>query len=147
MACPLFIPTLPLSEIVAIAPPLGALFDGVCAAEPSAAIEPDILRRYCNYGYARGQCIRAGQTTADAVRFAVRGQDADTVEVAWAVESNHHPVAVGRISVNANCEAAPGNLLAGQVRACASAYLRQSACSVTEATAITARRTAGGVHP
>src|SRR5580698_6290297 len=99
MACPLFIPKSPLGELVTIATPLGDLYGGNCAAAPAAVIEPETLRRYCNFGYARGHCERAAESDADAVRLLVRAERGGFVEIAWAVERNHHPVAVGNIEI------------------------------------------------
>jgi hypothetical protein len=130
MACPLFVPTSPLGELVAIAAPLGDVYGGNCAADPLAVIEPEMLRRYCNFGYARGHCERAAQSDADAVRFMVRAERGGVVEIAWAVERNHHPVAVGVAQVGVNqveiaTDAIPvGDVLARQARACATAYRR-----------------------
>jgi hypothetical protein len=92
-----------------------------------ATIEPETLRRYCNFGYARGHCPRAAQADADAARFMIRSAQGSVVEIAWAVERNHHPVAVGRMEIETNGDAAPGdNVLARQACACARAYMRQS---------------------
>ena len=125
MACPLFIPNAPLGELVAAATPLGDLYGGQCAADRSAVIETDTLRRCCNFGYARGCCLRAETSNADAVRFMVRAARGSTVDIAWAVERNHHPVAVGCMEIEAG--RAPGDdLLARQAHACARSYLRQT---------------------
>lgn len=127
MACPLFIPTTPLGELVSVATPLGDLYAGNCAADPQASIDPDTLRRYCNFGYARGHCARATQSDADAVRLMVRAERGNLVEIAWAVESNHHPVAVGNMEIDSNQPAdMAGDVLTRQAHACAAAYIRQS---------------------
>ena len=131
MACPLFIPTNSLGELVAIAAPLGDLYGGHCSADPAADIEPDTLRRYCNFGYARRFCARAGGSEADAVRLLVRGERGSLVQVAWALERDHHPVAVGVIEVGVTDvetsgeSMSAGDALALQAFACASAYVRQ----------------------
>lgn len=147
MACPLFIPTAPLAEI-AVAAPLGDLYDGHCAADRSAVIEPDTLRRCCNFGYARGCCPRAAESEADATRFMVRAARGSTVEIAWAVERNHHPVAVGCVEIETTFEPGfdtmfePGDdLLARQAHACASSYVRQ-----TQGSLQTRRQTAAAAH-
>lgn len=117
MACPLFIPS----------SPLGDLYGGSCAADPSVAIEAETLRRYCNFGYARGHCARAAQSDADAVRLLVRGARGSIVEISWAVERNHHPVAVGSVEIDTGPAAEPaGDALARQAYACAAAYSRHS---------------------
>ncbi len=127
MACPLFIPLSPLGEITTIAAPLGDLHEGRCSADVSANIRPEILRRCCNFGYARSQCERAAQSEADAVRLLVRAERGTTVEVAWAIERNHHPVAVGVIEIETGSAARlTDDILALQARACAAVYLRQA---------------------
>jgi len=127
MACPLFIPSSPLGELVSGSVPLGDLYAGNCAADPDLAVHADTLRHYCNFGYARGHCERASRSDADAARFMVRAARGDIVEIAWAVERNHHPVAVGTVEVDTRAmPAAVADVLARQAYACASAYARQS---------------------
>lgn len=126
MACPLFIPTAPLGELVSAAAPLGDLYGGHCAADRSAVIEPETLRRYCNFGYARGCCPRAATSDADAARFMVRAARGSIVDVAWAMERNHHPVGVGRMEIETNSPAPGDDLLARQAHACARSYIRQT---------------------
>jgi hypothetical protein len=123
MACPLFLPVSPLTGLPPEAAPLGDLYGGECAAAPGSLIPLDILRRCCNTGYARAACSRAGQANADATRFLIRADRDGVIEVAWASERNHHPVAVGTVQVT---EASEGNEpLERQARACVAAYLRQ----------------------
>jgi len=136
MACPLFIPS----------SPLGDLYAGRCAADPQAEIEPDTLRRCCNLGYARRQCARAAQADSDAIRVLVRADDGRSVQVAWAVERDHHPVAVGVETIELVAgEATPARsltALTAQVRACAEAYARQ-----THARPAVPGRNAAVAHP
>jgi hypothetical protein len=146
MACPLFIPSFPLGDLVTIAAPLGDLYAGHCAADPAARIEGDTLRRHCNFGYARPHCERAARADADAVRLLVRAENGHAVEVAWAMERDHHPVAVGVEMV----EIVPGETspercispLNAQVRACAESYTRQ-----THAGPVLPRPNAAVAHP
>lgn len=92
-----------------------------------AAIEPETLRRYCNFGYGRGHCPRADQSDADAARFMIRAAQGSVVEIAWALERNHHPVAVGRMEIDtAGYRTADEDTLTCQAGACARAYMRQS---------------------
>ena len=130
MACPLFIPCSPLGELVSIAPPLGDLYGGECEADRTAVIEPEILRRYCNFGYARGICERSAIADADAVRLLVKADTAGdagrSIELAWALERNHLPVAVGTMEIRADAAAAAEDPLSRQAFACVAAYLRQS---------------------
>ncbi|HEU5022546.1 MAG TPA: hypothetical protein VFT60_11665 [Bryobacteraceae bacterium] len=146
MACPLFIPSSPLGDPATAAAPLGDMYAGQCAASPDAEIEPDTLRRFCNLGYARRRCERAAQAEADAVRVLVRADDGRQVQVAWSIERDHHPVAVGveSVEVVAGEATSSGNLtaLAAQVRACASSYARQ-----TLARPALPRRNAVAAHP
>ncbi len=124
MACPLFMPASPLAGFVAEAMPLGDLYGGQCAADPAAIVPADTLRRCCNTGYARGVCERAAGAEADAMRFLIKARHGNTVEVAWAIERNHHPVAVGSVQI-AGATPADAAPLERQARACAAAYLRQ----------------------
>ena|SRR3569833_2327473 len=130
MACPLFIPSLAPGDPATASAPLGDLYAGRCAASPDAEIEPDTLRRCCNPGYARRHCNRAAQAESDAVRVLVCADDGRFVQVAWAIERDHHPVAVGRetVEVVAGEATPPGSptALAAQVRACAASYARQT---------------------
>jgi hypothetical protein len=76
--------------------PLGALHSGVCRARPSEPLLPsqDILRQYCNFGYARGQCPDFPEEGApDAVRFGIAGDHAGLVRIHYVAESDHHPFA------------------------------------------------------
>ena len=117
MACPLFLPSSPLAGF-------SDLYNGACAADIGAAIPADTLRHCCNAGYARGFCERAAQSDADAFRFAIKANRSTAIDVAWSSERNHHPVAVGMVTVNgaAVAEASP---LERQARVYADAYLRQ----------------------
>jgi hypothetical protein len=135
MACPLFIPSAPLGELVSITAPLGDLYGGGCAADPSAAIDRETLLRCCNFGYARRHCDRAAQSDADAVRLMVRAENGNVVEIAWAVERDHHPVAVGVSQIDTAdfdtadvdiASAKGAGVLARQAWACAAAYKRQT---------------------
>jgi hypothetical protein len=114
MPCPLFVPGLPLSGFAQVAMPLGNLYDGRCAAEPESALSSDVLRSCCNLGYARGSCVRAAEADADAVRFIVHSNADGAIVIAWAMERNHHPIAVGK----ADASEPTGNLvLDAQIRA------------------------------
>ena len=87
-------------------------------------IPADVLRRCCHIGYARGVCERAAGSEADAMRFLVKSyRGGGTVEVAWSIERNHHPVAVGSFEVTETMTTE--RPLERQARACAEAYLRQ----------------------
>jgi hypothetical protein len=72
--------------------PLGVPHRGTCDA---AAVEPDdtVLRRWCNFGYARGECPHypAGGTV-DAVRFTPDGAG-----LVYILETGGMPAQHGRI--------------------------------------------------
>jgi len=91
--CPLFLP--------ATAMPLTGLFTGECAAanEPGP-IPMDTLRECCNRGYARAACPRAATIEADATQFLIKSDCDGFIEVAWAIERNHHPLEVGTMRVS-----------------------------------------------
>jgi hypothetical protein len=114
MACPLFLPALPL----------GDLYSGECAAQAGTPVPVDVLRRCCNAGYARGSCVRAAQADADAFRFLIKANRDGVIDVAWSSERNHHPVAVGSLAVNP-AAAATSEPLERQARAYVAGYLRQ----------------------
>jgi hypothetical protein len=120
MPCPLFLPASPLTGFK-------SLHGGECAAQPGASIPVDTLRRCCNTGYARAACGHAAQSDADAFRFLIKSNRDGVVGVAWSIERDHHPVAVGTLAVGTQrmTDAAEGPL-ERQARACAAAYFRQN---------------------
>ncbi len=117
MACPLFLPSSPLAGF-------NDLYAGDCAIDNHVPIPVDTLRQCCNAGYARGFCERAAHSDADAFRFAIKANRGGAVDVAWSSERNHHPVAVGTLTVS-GAAAADACPLERQARAYADAYLRQ----------------------
>jgi hypothetical protein len=117
MACPLFLPSSPLAGF-------SDLYGGACAVDNGAPIPVDTLRHYCNAGYARGFCERAAKSDADAFRFAIKANRGGAVDVAWSSERDHHPVAVGMLTVNGTA-VADASPLERQARVCVDAYLRQ----------------------
>ena len=92
--CPLFLP--------AAAVPLTGLFSGKCAAagNPGGPISADTLRECCNRGYARATCAHAATVETDAARFLIKSDRGGIVEVAWAIERDHHPVQVGTLLIS-----------------------------------------------
>ena len=120
MACPLFLPSSPLAGF-------SDLYAGECAADRGTPIPIATLRQCCNAGYARGCCERAAQSDADAFRFAIKANRDGAVDVAWSSERNHHPVAVGMLTVN-GAAAVDASPLDRQARVYAAAYLRQIGC-------------------
>jgi hypothetical protein len=128
MACPRFLPDSFLGGApmggAAAASPLGALFTGRCAADPSLDIPEPLLRTGCNTGYARHECPRAAAIEADAYRFRIKSHAEGIIQVAWSEERDHHPVAVGALRLaEAKGEAGP---LETQARACIAVYLRRT---------------------
>lgn len=96
MSCPYFIPD-------AIHPgllwphrrrlPLGEAFTGRCAAHADQACDDSALAA-CNVGYA--DCPHLPEDrTADAIRFLVRADSAELVQVQYACERRHLPVSSG----------------------------------------------------
>ena len=68
----------------------------------------------------------AAQSDADAFRFLIRANHDGVVDVAWSSERNHHPVAVGTLSLTASDPVPDGKPLERQARACVDAYFRQT---------------------
>lgn len=123
MPCPLFLPGSLL--------PLSGIYSGACAADPLAEIAIDKLTRCCNPGYARSCCPHAAGIEADSNRFLIRACDGGSVEIAWATESNHHPLAVGTLKIprtmlSVGPALAATEPLEHQARSCAAAYLHQT---------------------
>jgi len=59
--------------------------------------------------------VLAAKADADAVRFIVHSNRDGAIVIAWAMERNHHPIAVGKADAS---EPATGNLvLDAQIRA------------------------------
>jgi hypothetical protein len=117
MPCPLFLPASPLTGFT-------DLHGGECASQPGALIPVDTLRRCCNAGYARATCVHAAQSDADAFRFLIKSNCDGVVGVAWSIERDHHPVAVGTLVIT-NTVGTEGPL-ERQARAYVQAYFRQS---------------------
>jgi hypothetical protein len=120
MACPLFLPSAPLGEF-------DDVYGGECASDPGAVVPLDVLRRCCNRGYARGACQRAAESEADAFRFMIKSSANGTVEVAWSIERDHHPVAVGTSAFTESAERSD-QPLERQALACAMTLLRPWTC-------------------
>jgi hypothetical protein len=120
-------PSSPLGELVSITTPLGDLYNGHCAVDPSIVIASEMLRLQCNFGHARGLCERAKTSDADADRFLVKADSGSVVEIAWAVERNHHPIATGTIEIAVDAAGpAATEPLHWQAYACARSYLRRT---------------------
>lgn len=98
MACPLFLPSGPLSSFE-------DAWRGDCAAQPGVALPVDQLRHCCNIGYAREACKHAAGSEADAFRFLIKSERDGAVEVAWSSERDHHPLAVGTLLLKADTQA------------------------------------------
>ncbi len=124
MPCPLFLPSHPLGEINPGASPLGDLFTGVCQGDPAYAIPREMLRKGCNYGYAREHCALAKQAEADSFCFVIARGGAASVTVRWSQERDHHPVAVGEIEVARDAGNAR-DAIEAQAQAYASVYWRR----------------------
>jgi hypothetical protein len=56
--------------------------------------DPEILREYCNFGYARGRCAGfPADGGPDAVRFGIAGDHAGLIRIHYVAERDHHPFA------------------------------------------------------
>jgi hypothetical protein len=108
--------------------PLTGLLAGECAASPGALVPMDRLRDCCNRGHARTSCPHAATIEPDAAQFLVQSDRAGVIEIAWAIEKNHHPVAVGTLQIDSAPQPSlsqSGSTLQHQARAFAANYLRQ----------------------
>ena len=113
--CPLFLP--------ATAAPLTGVFSGECSANPGGALSDDMIRECCNRGYARSACTCAATVDGDSICFLVKSDHDGIVDVAWALERDHHPLSVGAVSVNG--APASGEILERQAFAIARHYRNQ----------------------
>ena len=116
MACPFFLPASPTAGF-------SDSYNGECARHNSSPIPADLLRPYCNNGYARKVCEHAATSDSDAFRFFIKSHRDSVVDVAWSSERDHHPVAVGNLSIESRT--VPGTPLETQAHTFAAAYLRQ----------------------
>jgi hypothetical protein len=83
----------------------------------------DTLLECCNRGYARAMCPRAATIEADAAQFLIKSDCGDVIEVAWALERNHHPLEVGIMRVSGQGSATEP--LSRQIQAHAEHYRSQ----------------------
>ena len=105
--------------------PLTGLFAGECGDSPGALLPIERLRDCCNRGHARTRCPQADTIEPDAVQFLVKADRDDVIEVSWAIERNHHPIAVGTLQISSTPLSQSGPPLQYQARAFAANYLRQ----------------------
>ncbi len=112
--------------------PLGDVWAGICRAVPGRPWRPDraTLLPLCNLGYARGACgCFPPDEGADAVRFAIRGDDGVRLRLDYVLERDHHPFLNGTVEYSlpegsfVESTAAPG--VACQARAYIQSYLRR----------------------
>lgn len=105
---------------------LGDLYGGECDGDRSITISAETLQQCCNSGYARARCFRAAEVEADAVRFLVKVRNFKGLEIAWATERDHHPVAVGVVHLASLADTkGQAPVLEQQARAYARAILWQ----------------------
>jgi hypothetical protein len=98
--------------------------DAGCDSQPGVVVDADLVRVACRRGYARDCCTYAALVEADAAQFLIRSHDGGVIEVAWSLERNHHPLAVGLIEIAAGCVVQ--TTLERQAHALASEYLRKT---------------------
>jgi hypothetical protein len=101
------------------------MYAGECSADCGASLSLDRLTHCCNPGYARTRCANAATAEADSHRFLVISDTGGSIEIAWASERDHHPIAVGKLRFKHEPEVASGPL-EHQARACAQAYLHRT---------------------
>jgi len=111
--------------------PLGDPYTGECRAEAGHPRIPEaaLLRRYCNLGYAAGNCPHMPETSGpDAVRFAVEADGGASVRIHYVLERGHQPLEHGLLEFSRQSRsflAPPEAMLAAQARAYAESYLRR----------------------
>jgi hypothetical protein len=122
VACPFFKPIRPMEWSVGRAP-LGGTFHGECEISRGAS-DPKL----CNFGYARGLCAHfPDESTADAVRFSVIGNEDGVLRVVWILEKDHAPIEHGVLEYRESSREfieAPVGVLSVQARIFVENYLR-----------------------
>lgn len=107
--------------------PLGECWAGLCHADPASPVAPQDLS-HCNFGYARGECVRFPDAPGpDAVRFTVTRDDSAGVHIYYVMERDHHPFAHGALAYayGSGFEPPPGGLLEGQAVAYVQSFRRR----------------------
>jgi hypothetical protein len=136
MACPYFYPVERDRRDLGMASPLLPLGDawaGLCRAAPGPAGPPEeaLLHSVCHLGYARGRCDRfpPDDGGADAVRFAIRGDDGVSLALYYVLERDHHPFAHGPLEYSLPAgrflQAPAGETVSRQAEAYVHSYLRR----------------------
>ncbi len=80
--------------------PLGDPCRGLCRAgdfEPAS----DELRKFCNVGYARGQCRHFSAIPSDApdaIRFSITSDGGSTLALVYILEKNYSPASHGPLT-------------------------------------------------
>jgi hypothetical protein len=112
--------------------PLGDPYHGVCHAEPSHIFDPPeaTQRDLCNCGYARGRCDRFPlDSSSDAIRFSVTGDQGGRVRLVYIIEKNHAPADHGAMESGPEemqfISLGENEILSRQARAFLESYLRR----------------------
>lgn len=106
--------------------PLGDCWAGECRVTSGDGFTPgrELLRTACNFGYARDGCERfPGGEGADAVRFAISGDDGARIGIHYVMERDHHPYAHGPLEYSRGAGTLAGEMAAGELRPLAEAYV------------------------
>jgi hypothetical protein len=112
--------------------PLGDTWSGTCRADAASPFTPDenALSHLCNMGYARRTCAHFPDNPGcDAVRFLIVSDRDQTIEIAYAMERDHHPEAHGTLAYSRVQNLFTGDAanprLEHQARAYVMSYLRR----------------------
>ena len=100
LACPFFFPTERAHDIALPHParlPLGAAWRGVCQARSEQSAPNSQELQACNLGYAHSCARLPEKRVCDAVRFGVVTESIGRVAIQFVLESQHLPVAHGRL--------------------------------------------------
>jgi hypothetical protein len=108
LACPYFVPREILNDGSWLHPsrlPLGAGWSGACCGSgQEVPAEEAHIREFCNLGYAKG-CPHLPETRDwDAVRFCVARISDEQIEVQYACERGHAPIAHGTLTYELKAE-------------------------------------------
>lgn len=104
MACPFFLPTEEFTEWSWHARPrlpLGDAWKGKCTAHHNDAPTPEMLKNWCNFGYAKACPWLPARRQADKVSFSIARDKEDIVLIYYVLEVDHTPGEHGTLQYDA----------------------------------------------
>lgn len=107
MACPFFLPTEEFTEWSWHARPrlpLGDAWKGLCTAHNNEPPTPEMLKTWCNFGYAKACPWLPARRHADKVSFSIARDKEDIILIYYVMEVDHTPGEHGTLQYDAQQE-------------------------------------------